>query len=111
MVKSTGRTANVNYASKMVLFRKRCLIGKFSLIALTLTCVLAVFASTRLLAEEGDEVRYVSLQPPFIANFGVVEQGSLKYVKAEISIRAILKAEEGEAYIVDLMFTNFVVQR
>ena len=102
------------------------------------------------------------MQPAFIANFGVIEQGHLKYVKAEISIRvssqqaemaaryhlpalrnslvlllsrqdevtvttgsgreaireealmelrAVLKAEEGQPDIDDLMFTNFVVRQ
>ncbi len=113
-------------------------------------------------AQETADIRYVALQPAFIANFGVTEQGHLKYVKAEISIRvssqkaemaaryhlpalrnslvlllsrqdevtvttgsgreaireealmelrAVLKAEEGQPYIDDLMFTNFVVQQ
>ncbi len=146
----------------MVMFRNSGMMKKLSLLAMYLSCVTALFGTTPLLAEQGDDVRYVPLQPAFIANFGVSEAGNLKYVKAEISIRvsthdaemaaryhlpalrnalvlllsrqdevsvstgsgreaireqalvelrAIMKAEEGQPYIEDLMFTNFVVQR
>lgn len=108
------------------------------------------------------EVRYVQLQPAFVTNYGFTENGRLKYVKTDISVRVstqqaemaaryhlpvlrnalilllsqqdeaavstgggreilrvqalaelneILKREEGEVMINDLMFTNFVVQR
>ncbi len=124
---------------------------------------LFVAPTMALVAQENvDEVRYVPLQPAFIANYGVAERGNLKYVKVEISVRVasveaemaaryhlpalrnslvlllsrqdeatvstgsgreaireealvelreILKVEEGQPFIDDLMFTNFVVQR
>ncbi|MCZ6853137.1 MAG: flagellar basal body-associated FliL family protein [Gammaproteobacteria bacterium] len=133
-----------------------------SFAVVSLLCVAALIGTSTPLAQESADVRYVPLQPAFIANFGVTEQGHLKYVKTEISIRvstqdaemaaryhlpalrnslvlllsrqdevtvstgsgreaileealvelrAILKAEEGQSYIDDIMFTNFVVQR
>lgn len=108
------------------------------------------------------EVRYVDLQPAFITNVGISDNGSLMYVKTDISVRVssqpaematryhlpalrnalvlllsrqdeatvstgrgremiraealselrtILEIEEGEPYLDDLMFTNFIVQR
>lgn len=111
---------------------------------------------------EHREVRYVDLQPAFITNVGVSDNGSLMYVKTDISVRVssqpaematryhlpalrnalvlllsrqdeatvstgrgremiraealselrtILEIEEGEPYLDDLMFTNFIVQR
>ena len=49
-------------------------------------------------AEEGDEeavegeqakslVRYVPLRPTFVANFGIVEFGRLKYVRADVALK------------------------
>ena len=112
--------------------------------------------------EPSDDVRYVSMQPAFVCNFGMADNGHLMYLKTDISIRvgsrdaelaarshmpalrnslvrllsrqdeatvstgfgreairaqaledlnAILQAEEGQAFIDDLMFTNFIVQR
>lgn len=109
-----------------------------------------------------EEVRYVPLQPSFVANFGVSDNGRLQFVRADISVRvssqeavsavlyhlpalrnalvmllsrqdeatvstgagregmreqalsemrAILEAEEGEPFIEDVLFTNFIVQR
>lgn len=108
------------------------------------------------------EVRYVPLQPSFVANFGNSDNGDLMFVKADVSIRvdsqkaaaavlyhapalrnaivlllsrqdeasvssgsgreairaealaelrAILEKEDGEPYIEDVLFTNFLVQR
>lgn len=115
-------------------------------------------------AEVGEfrDVRYVDLQPAFITNVGISDNGSLMYVKTDISVRVssmpaelatryhlpalrnaivlllsrqdeasvstgrgremiraealrelrtILEMEEGEPYLDDLMFTNFIVQR
>ncbi len=144
------------------MFLKSGMIEKLFPLALCLSCVTVLLGNPALLAAQGGEVRYVPLQPAFIANFGVIEEGNLKYVKAEISIRvsthdaemaaryhlpalrnalvlllsrqdevgvstgsgreaireqalmelrAIMKAEEGQPCIDDLMFTNFVVQR
>ena len=110
----------------------------------------------------GGVVRYVELKPTFVTNFGVSDNGRLRYIKADITVRVsnkdaeyaaryhlpalrnrmvmllsrqdestvsssygretikvealaelreVLQAEEGEGYIDDLMFTNFVVQR
>jgi len=112
--------------------------------------------------EPSGDVRYVSMQPAFVCNFGMVDNGHLMYLKTDISIRVgsrdaelaarnhmpalrnslvlllsrqdeatvstgfgreairaealeelngILQAEEGQAFIDDLMFTNFIVQR
>lgn len=113
-------------------------------------------------AEDDAEVRYVPLQPAFVTNFGVSDAGSLRFVKADVSVRvssqaaemaaryhlpalrnaivlllsrqdeasissgagreairaealaelrSILEQEEGNPYIEDVMFTNFIVQR
>lgn len=113
-------------------------------------------------AEEAAEVRYLPLQPVFVTNFGVSDDGRLSFVKADVSIRvssqaaemaaryhlpalrnamvlllsrqdeaavssgsgreairaealaelrSILEAEEGNPYIDNVMFTNFIVQR
>ena len=107
-------------------------------------------------------VRYVDLKPPFVANYGVSDDGHMSYVKASVTVRVSSKeaeyaaryhvaslrntlvlllsrqdessvasvdgretikaealeemretmiAEEGDPFIDDLMFTNFVVQR
>jgi flagellar FliL protein len=118
----------------------------------------------QLTAEEAlDEgLRYVPLDPTFVANYGYSENGHLAYVRTDVSlqvnsqaaenaviyhtpalrsvlvmalsrqqedgvattagrdqvraevleeIRAFLKEEEGEPFIEDLLFTNFIVQR
>lgn len=70
------------------MFRKSSTVKKLAL------AVLALPGATALLADEGADVRYVPLQPAFIANFGVTEQGHLKYVKAEISIRVSTQEAE-----------------
>jgi flagellar FliL protein len=113
-------------------------------------------------AEEAAEVRYVPLQPAFVTNFGLSDDGNLSFVKADVSIRvssqaaemaaryhlpalrnalvlllsrqdeaavssgsgreairaealaelrSILETEEGNPYVEDVMFTNFIVQR
>ncbi len=124
----------------------------------------AAFLPWQLAAEEAlDEgLRYVPLDPTFVANYGYSENGHLAYVRTDVSlqvnsqaaenaviyhtpalrsvlvmalsrqeedgvsttagrdqvraevleeIRAFLKEEEGEAFIQDLLFTNFIVQR
>lgn len=111
--------------------------------------------------EDGD-VRYVTLQPTFVTNYGFSETGRLKYLKADVTcrvatrdaemavryhlpalrnelvllfsrqdesglttsegreqlrqdalteLRSVMKREEGQTYIDDLVFENFVVQR
>ena len=158
--KVTGRFASVNYASKMMMVQKSSQGWKFLAVLLWILLFFNPVAWGEEVSPE--DIRYVELQPPFIANFEVDEQGYLKYVKADVSIRvssqeaemaaryhlpalrnslvlllsrqddatvstgsgreaireeallelrAILTVEEGQPYIEDLMFTNFVVQR
>ena len=110
----------------------------------------------------GGVVRYVELKPTFVTNYGISDNGRLRYIKADVTVRVsnkdaeyaaryhlpalrntlvmllsrqdestvssasgretikaealaevreILQAEEGDPFIEDLMFTNFVVQR
>ena len=124
--------------------------------------VLVLTIASAAAEEEAAEVRYLPLQPAFVTNFGVSDDGSLSFVKADVSIRvssqaaemaaryhlpalrnamvlllsrqdeaavssgsgreairaealaelrSILEAEEGNPYIDDVMFTNFIVQR
>ena len=41
-----------------------------------------------------DEIRYITLQPTFVTNYGYTERGRLKYLKADVSVRvADLEAE------------------
>ncbi|MEZ5559250.1 MAG: flagellar basal body-associated FliL family protein [Pseudomonadales bacterium] len=112
--------------------------------------------------EAASEVRYVELQPAFVTNFGISDNGRLQYVKADVSVRvdsqagemaarthlpalrnamvlllsrqdeasvstssgreairaealadlrAVLEQEEGQPYIEEVLFTNFIVQR
>jgi len=111
--------------------------------------------------DDGD-VRYVTLQPTFVTNYGFSETGRLKYLKADVTcrvatrdaemavryhlpalrneivllfsrqdesglttsegrehlreealseLRAVMKREEGQTYIDEVVFENFVVQR
>ncbi|MDH3643055.1 MAG: flagellar basal body-associated FliL family protein [Gammaproteobacteria bacterium] len=142
---------------------------RLTIIPLLLTLLLAFLLTVAGLAgaeeaepEPTDDVRYVSMQPAFVCNFGMADNGHLMYLKTDISIRVgsrnaelaarnhmpalrnslvlllsrqdeatvatgfgreairaealeelngILQAEEGQAFIDDLMFTNFIVQR
>ena len=110
----------------------------------------------------GGVVRYVELKPTFVTNYGISDNGKLRYIKADVTVRVsnkeaeyatryhlpalrnslvmllsrqdestvssasgretikaealaevreVLVAEEGDPFIEDLMFTNFVVQR
>jgi flagellar FliL protein len=40
------------------------------------------------------EVRYVQLQPAFVTNYGFTENGRLKYVKTDISVRVSTQQAE-----------------
>lgn len=52
-------------------------------------CVFLVFIMTAALAaaEEAEGVRYVTLQPAFVTNYGVTETGRLKYLKADVTLK------------------------
>jgi len=114
------------------------------------------------LAEDEAEVRYVPLLPAFVTNFGVSDDGNLRFLKADVSVRvssqaaemaaryhlpalrnaivlllsrqeeasvssgvgreairaealaelrSFLEEEEGNPFIEDVMFTNFILQR
>ncbi len=129
-----------------------------------LVLVLAGITGLPALAQEAveEDLRYVELQPTFVANFGSNASRKLMYVKTDVTVRvsskaaeeatiyhlpalrnelvlllsrqdeaalttgtgreavraaalddlnAILKEEEGQAFLKDLMFTNFIVQR
>ncbi len=150
---------------------------KFSLQRVLKAPILMVFAITAshiampLTAQEaspevpdpiGGVVRYVELKPTFVTNYGISDNGKLRYIKADVTVRVsnkeaeyaaryhlpalrnslvmllsrqdestvssasgretikaealsevreVLLAEEGDPFIEDLMFTNFVVQR
>ena len=60
-----------------------------------LVAVLSVVAS--LAAAEGQEggVKYVTLQPAFVTNFGVTKTGRLTYLKADVTLK--VANAEGEA--------------
>jgi len=127
-----------------------------------LLLILTLVFSGALAAKSEEDARYVTLQPTFVTNYGFSENGRLKYLKADVTVRvsshdaemalrnhfpylrnnlvllfsrqdeasvssregrevlreealaelrAVMEAEEGETYIEDLMFSNFVVQR
>ena len=42
----------------------------------------------------GGVVRYVELKPTFIANFGISDSGTLKYVRADVTVRVSNKDAE-----------------
>ncbi|MCX7065654.1 MAG: flagellar basal body-associated FliL family protein [Proteobacteria bacterium] len=44
-------------------------------------------AAAMVAAEETDGVRYVTLQPAFVTNYGVTETGRLKYLKADVTLK------------------------
>jgi len=52
-------------------------------------CVVLVFsmAAAMVAAEETEGVRYVTLQPAFVTNYGVTETGRLKYLKADVTLK------------------------
>jgi flagellar FliL protein len=54
-------------------------------LVLALGCGLARAEETP--SDSGGEVRYVPLQPAFVCNFGMVDNGHLMYLKTDISIR------------------------
>ena len=60
-----------------------------------LVAVLSVVAS--LAAAEGQEggVKYVTLQPAFVTNFGITKTGRLTYLKADVTLK--VANAEGEA--------------
>ena len=63
-------------------------------LALGLTMMLPARA-----ADADDELRYVELQPTFITNFGVSQNGHMMYVKADVAVRVATKsAEEATKY-------------
>lgn len=133
---------------------------RFLMSVMVLVSLLSAFVGAA--AEEAAEVRYVPLQPAFVTNFGLSDDGNLSFVKADVSIRvssqaaemaaryhlpalrnalvlllsrqdeaavssgsgreairaealaelrSILETEEGNPYVEDVMFTNFIVQR
>ena len=133
---------------------------RFLMSVMVLASLLSAFVGAA--AEEAAEVRYVPLQPAFVTNFGLSDDGNLSFVKADVSIRvssqaaemaaryhlpalrnamvlllsrqdeaavssgsgreairaealaelrSILETEEGNPYVEDVMFTNFIVQR
>ena len=49
--------------------------------------VIAALGFAALSVRAAEEVRYVTLQPTFITNFGYSEVGRLKYLKADVSVR------------------------
>lgn len=51
-------------------------------------------AAEEAIADEDREVRYVPLQPAFVTNYGYTENGRLKYVKTNISVR--VSSQEAE---------------
>lgn len=56
-------------------------------------------AAEEAIADEDREVRYVPLQPAFVTNYGYTENGRLKYVKTDISVRvSSQKAEMAARY-------------
>lgn len=61
---------------------------------------LLLLATPPLLAQEAvegqaeREVRYVQLQPAFVTNYGFTDNGRLKYVKTDISVRVSTQAAE-----------------
>lgn len=46
------------------------------------------------LAEDEAEVRYVPLLPAFVTNFGVSDDGNLRFLKADVSVRVSSQAAE-----------------
>ncbi len=66
----------------------------------TLVWLLVAIGSSAASAEEAAtaaaerEVRYVQLQPAFVTNYGFTENGRLKYVKTDISVRVSTQAAE-----------------
>lgn len=68
-------------------------IAGLVLMVLTLS-VAPRLAAEEAIAEEDREVRYVPLQPAFVTNYGYTENGRLKYVKTNISVR--VSSQEAE---------------
>jgi flagellar protein FliL len=62
-----------------------------ALLVVTL-CLVGAFAAAE--AQEGG-VKYVTLQPPFVTNFGVTKTGRLTYLKADVTLK--VANPEGEA--------------
>lgn len=59
------------------------------------TALVPTAAAEEAVTENADrEVRYVQLQPPFVTNYGFTENGRLKYVKTDISVRVSNQAAE-----------------
>ena len=65
----------------------------FLLAAFTLALGSVVSAEEAPVADER-EVRYVQLQPAFVTNYGFTENGRLKYVKTDISVRVSTQQAE-----------------
>jgi flagellar basal body-associated protein FliL len=67
--------------------------------------VLSVVAS--LAAAEGQEggVKYVTLQPAFVTNFGVTKAGRLTYLKADVTLKVANAEGEGALGAADLTLT------
>jgi len=63
------------------------------LAAFTLALGSVVSAEEAPVADER-EVRYVQLQPAFVTNYGFTENGRLKYVKTDISVRVSTQQAE-----------------
>ena len=129
---------------------------------LGMLAITAVAEETEVPDAIGGVVRYVELKPTFVTNYGISDNGRLRYIKADVTVRVankeaeyaaryhlpairntlvmllsrqdestvssasgretikaqalaevreVLQTEEGEPFIEDLMFTNFVVQR